>query len=48
MTIGWFVILYKYYLMHEYATYKFVTTYCTECGHLCAADQCLPSGVFRD
>jgi hypothetical protein len=39
--ICWFVILYKYYLMYEYRTYKFETTFCTKWGRLCATNQVL-------
>jgi len=46
MFICSFVILYEYFLMHEYETYKFVTTCCTKCGRLCATNQIPPSGVF--
>jgi len=46
MFIYWFVIFYKYYLMHEYVTYKFVTTCCIKYGRLCATNRSPPSGVF--
>jgi len=46
MFICWFVILYKYYVMHEYGTYKFVITCCTKCGRVYARNQSPLSGDF--